>query len=84
MAAIAIRALDARSVSALPSRIGFALVMVVTFVLYTTGLDRNGWANTSYPGAVQAGISIYRHHSRRRDDLRPQEARDLNAVTARV
>jgi hypothetical protein len=61
MAAIAIpRVGEARSVSALWSRVGFAVLMVCTFVLYTTGLDRNGWANTYYAAAVQAGTRSWK------------------------
>jgi 4-amino-4-deoxy-L-arabinose transferase-like glycosyltransferase len=61
MAAVAIpRAVEARSVSALWSRVGFAVLMTVTFVLYTTGLDRNGWANTYYAAAVQAGTRSWK------------------------
>jgi hypothetical protein len=61
MPALAIpRAVAARSVYALWSRAGFGLLMVVTLVLYTTGLDRYGWATAFYAAAVQAGTRTWK------------------------
>jgi 4-amino-4-deoxy-L-arabinose transferase-like glycosyltransferase len=61
MAAISLPlAAPARNLSVVWSRAGFAALMVVTFVLYTTGLDRNGWANAYYAAAVQAGTRSWK------------------------
>jgi hypothetical protein len=61
MPAIAIpRAIAARSVPALRSQARFGLLMVVTLVLFTTGLDRYGWATAFYAAAVQAGTRTWR------------------------
>jgi 4-amino-4-deoxy-L-arabinose transferase-like glycosyltransferase len=40
-----------------PSVLGLA---AVTFALYAWGLDRNGWANTYYSAAVQAGAQSWK------------------------
>ena len=49
------RAVPARLSAVVWSRISFALLLAGTFVLYTSGLDRMGWANAYYAAAVQAG-----------------------------
>ena len=42
------------------TRLGFAVLMAVTFLLYVWGLDRNGWANAYYAAAVQAGTKSWK------------------------
>jgi 4-amino-4-deoxy-L-arabinose transferase-like glycosyltransferase len=49
------RAVSLRTSSTVWSRIAFAALLTVTFILYIWGLDRNGWANAYYAAAVQAG-----------------------------
>ena len=56
MAAIAVtRAVEPRRDSALWTRTKFAVLMIVTLVLHTTGLDRNGLASSHFAVALQAG-----------------------------
>jgi len=54
------RAVSARASSAVWTRLSFAALMAVTFVLYVWGLDRNGWANAYYAAAVQAGTKSWK------------------------
>src|SRR2546430_9691447 len=54
------RAVSARASSAAWTRLSFAALMAVTFVLYVWGLDRNGWANAYYAAAVQAGTKSWK------------------------
>src|SRR5438132_13736598 len=54
------RAVSARASSAVWTRLSFAALMAVTFVLYVWGLDRNGWANAYYAAAVQAGTRSWK------------------------
>ena len=42
------------------TRVSFAGLLAATFVLYVWGLDRNGWANTYYAAAVQAGTKSWK------------------------
>src|SRR5262245_60877701 len=49
------RTVPARLPAVVWSRIAFAVLLAGTFVLYTSGLDRMGWANAYYAAAVQAG-----------------------------
>jgi len=61
MAAITFpRAVSVRASSAVWTRLSFAALMAVTFVLYVWGLDRNGWANAYYAAAVQAGTKSWK------------------------
>lgn len=41
-------------------RPAMAITSVATLVLYLSGLDRNGWANTYYAAAVQAGTQSWK------------------------
>ena len=38
----------------------FGALLLITFVLYVWGLDRNGWANAYYAAAVQAGTQSWK------------------------
>ncbi len=61
MSAIAFpRVVPAPTLNAVWTRISFAVLMVVTFVLYLSGLDRNGWANAYYAAAVEAGANNWK------------------------
>jgi 4-amino-4-deoxy-L-arabinose transferase-like glycosyltransferase len=61
MASITLRRAErANLVSVAWSRVSFAALMAATFVLYTWGLDRNGWANAYYSAAVQAGTKSWK------------------------
>src|SRR5947208_5784081 len=61
MAAITFpRPVSVRVSSAVWTRLSFAALMAVTFVLYVWGLDRNGWANAYYAAAVQAGTKSWK------------------------
>src|SRR5438552_2913964 len=61
MAAITFpRPVSVRVSSAVWTRLSFAALMAVTFVLYVWGLDRNGWANAYYAAAVQAGTKNWK------------------------
>src|SRR5439155_441993 len=61
MAAITFpRPVSVRVSSAVWTRLSFAALMAVTFVLYVWGLDRNGWANAYYAAAVQAGTKRWK------------------------
>jgi 4-amino-4-deoxy-L-arabinose transferase-like glycosyltransferase len=42
------------------ARPSFIALLLVTFVLYVWGLDRNGWANAYYAAAVQAGTQSWK------------------------
>jgi 4-amino-4-deoxy-L-arabinose transferase-like glycosyltransferase len=42
------------------TRPSFVALLLVTFVLYVWGLDRNGWANAYYAAAVQAGTQSWK------------------------
>ena len=42
------------------TRLGFAALMALTFLLYVWGLDRNGWANAYYAAAVQSGTKSWK------------------------
>src|SRR2546425_1682892 len=53
-------AVSVRASSAVWSRLSFAALMAVTFLLYVWGLDRNGWANAYYAAAVQAGTKSWK------------------------
>src|SRR5438445_2180530 len=54
------RAVSARASSAVWTRLSFAALMAVTFVLYVWGLDRNGWANAYYAAALQSGTKSWK------------------------
>src|SRR5437879_9615668 len=61
MSAIAFpRAVLSQALNVIWARFSFAVLMVVTFVLYMSGLDRNGWANAYYAAAVQAGTQSWK------------------------
>src|SRR6266700_6175882 len=61
MAAITFpRAVSVRASSAVWTRLSFAALMAVTFLLYVWGLDRNGWANAYYAAAVEAGATSWK------------------------
>src|SRR6266568_5050604 len=61
MSAIAFpRAVPAPTLDVIWTRASFAVLMVVTFVLYLWGLDRNGWANAYYAAAVEAGATSWK------------------------
>src|SRR5947209_17265455 len=61
MSAIAFpRAVPSQALNVIWARFSFAVWMVVTFVLYMSGLDRNGWANAYYAAAVQAGTKSWK------------------------
>src|SRR6266581_1757019 len=61
MAAITFpRPVSVRVSSAVWTRLSFAALMALTFVLYVWGLDRNGWANAYYAAAVQAGTKSWK------------------------
>jgi len=53
------RAMPFRVSAVLATRLSFAALLAVTFVLYMWGLDRNGWANAYYAAAVQAGTKSW-------------------------
>ena len=42
------------------ARPGLLGVLLLTAVLYTAGLSRNGWANDFYSAAVQAGAASWK------------------------
>jgi hypothetical protein len=42
------------------ARPSFIALLLLTFVLYVWGLDRNGWANAYYAAAVQAGTQSWK------------------------
>jgi 4-amino-4-deoxy-L-arabinose transferase-like glycosyltransferase len=42
------------------SRISFIALLLATLVLYLWGLDRNGWANAYYAGAVEAATKSWK------------------------
>src|SRR5216110_176435 len=54
------RAMPFRVSAVLATRLSFAALMAVTFLLYVWGLDRNGWANAYYAAAVQAGTQSWK------------------------
>src|SRR2546429_8481248 len=61
MSAIAFpRAVPGQALNVIWARFAFAVLMVVTFVLYMSGLDRNGWANAYYAAAVEAGATSWK------------------------
>src|SRR5438132_1581083 len=61
MSAIAFpRAVLSQALNVIWARFSFAVLMVVTFVLYMSGLDRNGWANAYYAAAVEAGATTWK------------------------
>src|SRR5438105_12175961 len=61
MSAIAFpRAVPSQALNVIWARFAFAVLMVVTFVLYMSGLDRNGWANAYYAAAVEAGATSWK------------------------
>ena len=61
MSAIAFpRAVPSQALNVIWARFSFAVLMVVTFVLYMSGLDRNGWANAYYAAAVEAGATNWK------------------------
>lgn len=52
------RRAPARALTAAWSHVSFGVLLAATFVLYTTGLDRNGWANPYYAAAAHAAGAI--------------------------
>src|SRR5438270_12441330 len=61
MSAIAFpRAVPSQALNVMRARCSFAVLMVVTFVRYMSGLDRNGWANAYYAAAVEAGATNWK------------------------
>src|SRR5438445_501034 len=61
MSAIAFpRAVPSQALNVIWARFSFAVLMVVTFVLYMSGVDRNGWANAYYAAAVEAGATNWK------------------------
>src|SRR5437879_12014038 len=61
MSAIAFpRAVPIQALNVIWARFSFAVLMVVTFVLYMSGVDRNGWANAYYAAAVEAGATNWK------------------------
>ena len=54
------REVPAQGLNVLWTRASFAGLMLVTFVLYMSGLDRNGWANAYYAAAVEAGATNWK------------------------
>jgi 4-amino-4-deoxy-L-arabinose transferase-like glycosyltransferase len=54
------RAVTARVTGAIWAPISFASLMLATFAIYMSGLDRNGWANAYYAAAVQAGTKSWK------------------------
>jgi 4-amino-4-deoxy-L-arabinose transferase-like glycosyltransferase len=61
MAAITLRRAERTNAGGIVwSRVSFAVLMAATFVIYTWGLDRNGWANAYYSAAVQAGTKSWK------------------------
>jgi 4-amino-4-deoxy-L-arabinose transferase-like glycosyltransferase len=56
------RRLSERSVSADPrwTRLALAALLAVTTLFWTAGLSRNGWANSFYAAAVQAGTKSWK------------------------